>query len=135
MRPMTRTIVVLAVALAAASCDKGESSSPASGGTNAVLDAWKKIGLTVGAFDKADAAKYGGGDCRAGTVSGVETVLCTFKTPEEAEAARAKGLEAVGGATGAAIATGSMLLVVADRAKADPSGRTINQMTKVFRGR
>lgn len=132
---MVRTIVVLAAALAAAACDKGETASPAAGGTTAVLDAWKKLGLTVGAFEKADAAKYGGGDCRAGTVSGIDTVLCTFKTPEEAEAAQAKGLAAVGDTTGASVASGSMLLVVADRGKADPSGRTINQMTKVFRGR
>jgi hypothetical protein len=131
----TRTLVVAALLLLAA-CSKEEKQSPAaSGGAPAVVDAWKKAGLTVGTMDTVDGAKYGGGECKAGQVSGVDTVLCTYPTAEAAKTAEAAGLEAVGEATGSAIAQGKVLLVVADRRKADPEGRTINQMTKLFRGK
>lgn len=135
---MRTTILVLAAALAAAGCDEGDGKGapPATvGGIDAVLDGWKKAGLTVSAFDAADGAKYGGGDCRAGQVNGIDAVLCTYASPELAKAAEAKGLEVVGEATGSAIAEGRTLLVVADRRKVDPEGRTINSATKVFRGR
>jgi hypothetical protein len=135
---MRTTILVLAAALAAAGCEKsdGKGAPPATmGGVDAVLDAWKQAGLTVGVFDPADGAKYGGGECRAGQVNGIDAVLCHYASPELAKAAEAKGLEAVGEATGSSIAEGRVLLLVADRRKVDPEGRTINQTTKVFRGR
>jgi hypothetical protein len=33
------------------------------------------------------------------------------------------------------LAEGSQLLIIADRRNTDPSGRTIDQLTKIFRGR
>jgi hypothetical protein len=133
---MKTRMMVVAALLSLAACSKEEKQSPAaSGGAPAVVDAWKKAGLTVGAMDAVDGAKYGGGECKAGQVSGVDAVLCTYPTAEAAKTAEAKGLEAVGEATGSAIAQGKVLLVVADRRKADPEGRTINQMTKLFRGK
>lgn len=134
---MRTTVLVLIAALAAAACgDDGKGAPPSTvGGVDGVLEAWKKAGLTVSAFDAADGAKYAGGDCKAGQVNGIDAVLCTYASPELAKAAEPKGLEVVGEATGSSIAEGRVLLVVADRRKADPEGRTINQTTKVFRGR
>jgi len=131
----TRILAMVAVAVLATACEKDGKESPAAGGASAVVEAWKKAGLTVGALDTVDAATYGAAECKGGQVSGVDTVLCTFKTADEAKAAEAKGLETVGEVTGTAIAQGTVLLVIADRRKADPEGRTINQMTKLFRGK
>jgi len=135
--PVTRVMAIVAAGLLAAACSKEEKkpSPAAAGGSPAVVDAWKKAGLTVGAFDPVDGAKYGGGDCKGGQVSGIDTVLCTYTTAELAKQAEAQGLETIGEATGSAIAQGAVLLVIADRSKADPQGRTINQMMKLFRGK
>jgi hypothetical protein len=131
--------IVLSIALAAAcaalaACDKGGAGGAAAGGANAVVDAWKQAGLTVSAMT-ADQSGAIGKDCTAGTVSGVDVVLCKFATTDEAKAAEAKGYEWVGATTGTALAHANMLVVVADRRKADPTGRTINTITKTFRGR
>lgn len=116
--------------LALAACGKGDQGV----GQSALLADLGKAGLTVSAFslDKSGAI---GKDCNVGTVSGVEVVICTFAKPEEAAAAEDKALEWVGAATGAALVRGNVTLAAADRAKVDPSGRTLNVITKAFRGR
>lgn len=137
MRSVIMMVAAAALMAAVAGCDKGDGAGKgaAPSGVDGVLEAWKKAGLTVSAFDAADGAKYGGGECKSGTVSGVDAVLCVFATPDLAKAAEAKGLAAVGDTTGSSLAEGKLLLVVADRRKADPQGKTINQATKLFRGR
>ena len=121
--------------LVLASCSKAEDAGKPGGATGsapAVVQAWTKAGLTVSALteDKSGAI---GATCKSGTVSGVDVVLCTFASDAEAKAAEAKGLEWVGAATGTALARGKDLLAVVDRRNADPSGRTINAITKAFR--
>ena len=54
--------------------------------------------------------------------------MCTFKSAEEARGAEDKALAWVGDTTGAAKAHGPVLIVVADRKKADPSGKIIHQL-------
>ena len=127
--------------LAACGDDKADGNGKASEakapqGADAVLEAWKKAGLTVSAFDPADGSKYGDGECRSGTVSGVDAVLCEYGSEDAAKAAQAKGLEVVGTAkSGTALVVRDVMLVLADRRDADPQGKTINQATKIFRGR
>ncbi|MEZ4404836.1 MAG: hypothetical protein R3B06_32910 [Kofleriaceae bacterium] len=103
------------------------------GGDDATVAAWRKAGLEVSAMTETPAAPYGASACKAGTVSGVDVVLCSFPTDAAAKAAEEAGLGVVGQATGAALAAGSRLLVVADRRKADPTGRTIDAVTRAFR--
>jgi hypothetical protein len=117
---------VAQVALVAA-CGDGPPS-----GRDAVIDAWKSAGIAVTAMAPSQAH---GGDCQAGTAGGVEVTLCTFADAKAASAAQPAALTTIGDATGAALAQGAMLLVVTDRRKVDPAGRTINQLTKAFRGR
>jgi hypothetical protein len=118
-----------------ASCSKSDSSANASpfgepgNPRDAVIGAWKNGGLTPSPLTPASVAV--GKDCQSGTVGAVDVLLCTFGTPEEAKAAEDAGLGWVGEATGASQAYGKVLVVVADRRKADPSGRTINQMMKL----
>ncbi|MBA3462655.1 MAG: hypothetical protein H0T46_22050 [Deltaproteobacteria bacterium] len=127
---------LLLVVLAA--CDKGDSAntSPfgegaanAAGPRDAIVEAWKKGGLTPSPLTPAQVAV--GKDCQSGTVGAVDVLLCTYPTPADAKAAEDAGLGWVGDATGASQASGAVLVVVADRRKSDPSGRTINQMMKL----
>ena len=117
-----RAALLLALALVA-SCDKAKKGPSSKDG---VIAAWKKGGLEPSAFteSKTDVGK----DCAAGTVNKVEVLVCTFGSEKEAKEAEDKGLAWVGDTTGAAQAQGEMLIVAADRHKADPSGRTINQL-------
>jgi hypothetical protein len=122
-----RAVLLILVLAACGKGDRGISQS-------ALLADLGKAGLTVSAFsvDKSGAI---GKDCSVGTVSGVEVAICSFAKPEEAAAAEDKALEWVGASTGAALVRGNVTLAAADRAKVDPSGRTLNVITKTFRGR
>lgn len=132
-------IIVLIGIIAAVAGKSGASGSaasisgPAPDATPAVIDTWKQAGLTVSAFTPAD-GKAVGGDCQSGTVGGVDVVLCSFASPAAAKKAEDAGYATVGETTGVSLAQGQMLLIAADRRKADPSGRTINQLAKLFRG-
>jgi hypothetical protein len=72
-----------------------------------------------------------GKDCASGTVDKVEVLVCTFGSVDEAKQAADAGLEWVGDTTGASRAKGAVVIAAADRHKADPSGRTINQLFKL----
>lgn len=124
---------IIAVALIGAACSKDASSKPGEAPPDdAMVAAWRKAGLEVSALTDVDAKKYLAQSCRGGTVGGVDVVLCRFDSGEDAKAAEDPGLAAVGDATGAALARGGRLLVVADRRKVDPSGRTIDAITRAF---
>jgi len=133
-----RTILLLALGLslgvALGACSKaGDGDKPGAGTAasprDAVIDAWKAAKLGPSAMAPASVAF--GKDCQAGTVGTIEVLLCSFASPAEAKAAEDPGLTWVGAATGASRAHGPVLVVLADRKKADPSGRTINQLMKL----
>lgn len=106
---------------AAAKADK-----PLSEKRVAVIEAWKKEGLTA-----TIAAGSGfGKDCSTGTVDKIEVAICEYGSAEEAKKAEQPGLEWVGSTTGAAWASGSLVIAVADRKKSDPHGKTINTLMK-----
>jgi hypothetical protein len=125
-----RTMVVL---LALAACSKsGESDKPAGGAAGAryaVIEAWKSAKLTPSAMTPATVtfAK----DCQSGTIEGVDVLVCSFASAAEAKAAEDQGLTWISQATGASQAHGAALVVLADRRKTDPSGRTINRLMKL----
>jgi hypothetical protein len=121
-----RTLPLLFVALIA--CDKAAETPAGASGRDRIVEGWKKNGLTPSALTKAEVPV--GKDCQSGTVGGIDVLLCVFPTEAEAKAAEEAGLAWVGDTTGAAQAKGAILVVAADRKKADPSGRTINQMMK-----
>jgi len=115
-------VAVLLVALVA--CSKDGAKGPSS--REGVVAAWKKGGLEASKLEpaKTDVGK----DCAAGTVSKLDVLVCTFPSAAEAKAAEDKGLAWVGDTTGASRALGVTLVVVADRKKADPNGKVINQL-------
>jgi hypothetical protein len=116
-----------------AAAGTGKGPAPAD---DALIAKWKKAGLEVSPFTDADAAAYAANKCRAGTVSGVDVVVCSYDSGEDAIAAEDTALavlEKSGVTTGSAIPRGKSLLVVLDKRKRDPSGRTINAITAAFR--
>lgn len=119
--------LMIAVALMSA-CHK-DSGPTGSGARDAVIDAWKKGGLDPSTF--APLQSNVGKDCSAGTVSKVDVLICQFDTPDAAKAAQDSGLQWVGDTTGISQAKGSLVIAAADRRKADPSGKTINQLFKL----
>jgi hypothetical protein len=119
-----RTVLLLGLSLAlVGACGKDKKGASSRDG---VVAAWKKGGLEPSEL-KATKTDVGS-DCAAGTVSKLDVMVCTFKTAGEAKAAEDKGLAWVGDATGASIAQGEMVIVVADRKKTDPNGKTIKQV-------
>ncbi|HEX2688068.1 MAG TPA: hypothetical protein VHN14_15675 [Kofleriaceae bacterium] len=122
---MRRIILVLSLV----ACGKGGGDKAAGGARDAVIDAWKAEKLTVSALTPATVAF--GKDCQGGTVEGIDVLLCNFATPAEAKAAAEQGYTWVGSATGTSEVHGAALVVLADRRKVDPSGRTINRLMKL----
>jgi len=118
-----RGLLVLVLLLSASACDSAKKGPSSKDG---VIAAWKKGGLEPSAF--TDAKTDVGTKCSAGTVNKVDVLVCEFANEKEAKEAEEKGLKWVGDTTGASQAQGEMLIVAADRRKADPSGRTINQL-------
>lgn len=116
-----RSAVLIAMALVACSKDKPGATS-----RDAVVAAWKKGGLEPSPMTEAKTDV--GKKCSSGTVNKVDVLVCEFASEKEAKEAEDKGLQWVGDNTGASKAQGEMLIVVADRRKVDPSGRTINQL-------
>jgi hypothetical protein len=101
-------------------------------GTEDVLTAWRKAGQSPGEF-KDVGEKLPGGKCFAGKVAGLDATLCDFKDVEVARKAEDAGWELVGNAVGSSIASGKVLLVIADPRKEDPSGRRLNELIQTFR--
>lgn len=125
--------VIFAAGLAAA-CGS-DSAKAAPDNAEAVFGAWTKAGLEVSEHAPLEKHDLGDARCVSGQVAKVETVVCTYASAEAATKARDAGLQRVGQHTGASLARGTLLLIVTDRGKADPDGKTINVLTKTFLGR
>lgn len=133
---MKQLWIVLAL-FVGAGCDKeegkpgaaGASGGASAGGRTGIVDAWKKAGLEVSALAPATVAF--GKDCQSGTAGKVDVLVCEYASAAEATAAKEAALAWVGDTTGMTQASGKVLVAAADRRKADPSGRTINQMMKL----
>jgi hypothetical protein len=122
-----RTILLVIAAVMLAACGKNSDTSATP--RDQVLAAWKAEKLEPSAMAAAQVAF--GKDCQSGSVESIEVLVCNFASPAEAKAAEDAGLAWVGPSTGASQARGAALIVLADRKKSDPSGRTINRLLKL----
>ncbi|HEY4058143.1 MAG TPA: hypothetical protein VGM39_16135 [Kofleriaceae bacterium] len=113
----------IALALVAA-CSKGPEDPRAD-----LVAKWKEGRITTGALEPAEVGF--GADCKQTTVKALEVLLCSYQTPAAAKAAEEPALAWIGEATGAAKASGKVLVAVVDRRKTDPSGKTIHQLLKL----
>jgi hypothetical protein len=109
-----------------------EKADPATRTIEDVLTELAVAGLATAGAAPVDGAALGGGECRKGVVAGLDVTLCGYRDEAAARAAQPAGLASVGEATGAALHHGRLLLVVVDPARADPSGKKINQITRIF---
>lgn len=121
--------IALAVLWPLAACEEEPDAA-----SSVVINSWLQQGLGPADFQKLDNKALGkDAMCKQGTLKGLETTICQYPDPAAATAARQAGLAHVGEVTGVALPAGNLLLMVADRDKADPSGRTINEIVKIFR--
>jgi hypothetical protein len=116
----------IALALAAA-CGKGGKTGGSA--RDAVLDAWKKGGLDVSAFNATTTSV--GKDCATGTVSKLDVLVCAFASSDEATKAADLGYQWVGDTTGSSRASGATVIAVADHHKVDLHGKTVEQLFKL----
>jgi hypothetical protein len=134
-----RKLVLLVMMIAA--CGKDDASASGSGGSaggapaagnkgprETLVETWKANGLAPSAFAPANVAF--GKDCATGTVNNVDVLVCVFGSAAEAKAAAEQGNGWIGetAMTGASQAHGSLLVVAADRKKADANGKTIQNL-------
>lgn len=115
----------IAIAMLIAACGKDKAASP----RDKVIEAWKAGNLAPSSFTSAQVPV--GSDCATGMVGGMDVLLCVYSSPTQAQGAEEAGYTWVGANTGSVQAKGVVLIAVADRKKADPSGKTINQMMKL----
>jgi hypothetical protein len=112
--------------LALVACGGSKSAPSGPGARAAAIDAWKQAGLDVSAFAPATASA--GKDCAAGTVAKLDVLVCNYGSVDDAIHAADLGLQWVGDTTGSSQARGTLVIAVADRHKADPHGKTMNQI-------
>lgn len=124
--------------LVVAACSKDDTTATASGDTtaskvatprDAVFDAWKAGGLTLTPFEATTTQV--GSDCTRGKVAALDVLVCSYTTAAAAKTAETAAYRWIGDTTGAAQTRGSMVIAIADRAKSDPNGKTINQLMKL----
>ena len=122
--PMLEFVLVLG--LASMGCGKS--------GIADEVNAFKGSGQTVSGFADTDPSSFGAKKCQTGTVDRLSVLLCEYASSDSAAggqaAAETWGAET---ATVVVLRRGSMLFAVADRDHADPDGKTISALSKVFR--
>ena len=129
--------LVAAVALAVApglACRRSHVAGTPS--TDSVLDAFRAAGLDVAAVANTEADPWGADVCSAGKVSGVDVAICEFSSDEQlakTEADAVRDWNSVNIDTGVVMHNQRTLLIVADRAKHDPSGRSIGKMVTALK--
>lgn len=135
MRIALITMTLVAASLGGGCGSESSAAQPAPENADGVFKAWSAAGLEVSEHALLPRHTLGEARCMRGEVAKVETTVCMYDSPEAATKARDAGLKIVGQHTGASLARGPLLLVVADRRDADKDGKAINTLTKTFLGR
>lgn len=119
------------VLLAAIGC----SNKPTAGGVRLeqVSSAFGAAGLRTDGFQPTDPSRFSALKCVTGAIDGVDTVVCEYGSSDALTLGKKAGEQWAAGATTAAVlGNGRTLLAVADRAHADPNGKTIHKITQAF---
>jgi hypothetical protein len=131
MRPLGALAFALAVVAAAPGCGKKKE-----GPVEVALGRLSDTGVKVEAFRQVDARTFAALSCRQGRVESLDAVLCDYGTPEAWARGKKAAEDWIGSAlTGTWATSDGLLLVVADRARIDPSGKTIQRVMKAFSGK
>ena len=143
IQPHVALVLLLAVSAACRKDKAAESSSSAAQAahvkgtpsTDEVLAAWRNQGLAPEGFDRVEPAPNSAAFCKHGKVHGVDTLVCEYAS----EAAITRGMqqvkegwERVDVHTGVLLRAKRTTMVVVDRERREPSGKTISQMANIF---
>ena len=146
MKQLQPCVAMLVLLASITACGKnkaastGAPSSPAAHvqgtpHTDDVLNAWRSAGLAPEGFARVDPAPNSAAYCEHGVIRGVDTLVCEYAS----EDALARGTQQVkeGWArvdihTGVMVRAKRTTMVVVDRERREPSGKTISQLAKVF---
>jgi hypothetical protein len=130
-----RTLLLAALACAiAAGCSKKGPTGGA--GLDTVNESFNSAGLKLDPFVPTDAGRFSATRCMTGRIEGVDAVLCEYGSAEAAQLGRKAGEDWIAGAvTGTALQRDRTLLVLADRARADPNGKSIHKIALAFQGK
>ena len=139
--------VLLVAALAALpACRKGtpvEATAPSKPAahvqgtphTDEVLTAWRNGGLAPEGFVAVQPPPNSADYCEHGNVRGVDTLVCEYASEEALTRGTQQvkeGWERVDAHTGVVLRAKRTLMIVVDRERREPSGKTISQMAKLF---
>jgi serine/threonine-protein kinase len=105
---------------------------PSADRVQAVIAAWREAGFVAAGFRPVDGTKLSGGDCASGTVQGIEVTLCQYESDQAVRQAKLPARRWIGSARGKVAISDTLLLVVADRKRGDPSGETTEAIVTVF---
>ena len=103
---------------------------------DSVLAAWGAAGFDTKAVTNLEPDAWMAGACSRGLVVGLDVLLCEYPGDDTLATGEQKIMsdwEEESIATAAVVRTSRTLLAVADRNKADPNGRTVAQLVKIFR--
>jgi hypothetical protein len=98
------------------------------------LQVLKDAGRNVSAFTDTDAAALGAKRCQSGTIDGIQALLCEYGGKDAATQGLAAAQTWLADApTGLALQHEIVVLALADRSGADPSGKSLDAISKAFR--
>jgi hypothetical protein len=103
--------------------------------TDDVLNAWRNVGLAPEGFARVDPAPNSAAYCEHGGIRGVDTLVCEYASEEALTRGTQQvkeGWARVDAHTGVIVRAKRTTMVVVDRERREPSGKTISQMAKVF---
>jgi hypothetical protein len=103
-----------------------------------ILKKWDQGGFDTKAVVNIESAPWSAGACSRGPVGGLDVLICEYSSDEAAAVGEKKMLadwdeETI--ATGAVTRNTKTVLAIADRTKADRSGRTIARLGSLFHAR
>jgi hypothetical protein len=98
-----------------------------------VIAAFNKAGWKASELRSTDPGRMSAQKCVEGTLAGVEALICEYGGAE----AVLRGKKAVEGwvasaVTGVALGNGRTVLGLADRARTDPVGKSIHEISQVY---
>ena len=98
-----------------------------------VNDSLQSAGFKLDSFQPADPGKFSAQKCVQGLLDGVDAIVCEYGSNDAVALGKKAGEDWVAqAATGAVLTNGKTLLVVADRSRADPNGKTIHKITQAY---
>lgn len=129
-----RSLALCAVALAAG-CHRPPTDGAAT--LEAIVASLSSDGLKVEGFGPGDARALHAARCQSGRIEGIDATLCEYQSDTALRLGHKAADEWIGSApTGMALEYGRgvhVLLVLADRAHADPNGRAAARIAAAFR--